>query len=251
MAYFANTYKSNYVSNEDIYLILKQEILNLVLKPGQLISENDISKRFNVSRTPIRSAFEKLKSDSLIEVVPKKGTYVSLLDMDLIEQIIFMRCKVEIDIMKSIAKEPDKILIQKLKANLIKQQQQVEKGVDASEFYRLDCAFHRLCFQYVGKDKLWQIIQNLQVHYTRYRMLDFVVVKKFDILYSEHAQLLELMVNAKLDEIEQVSETHLYGSISRLGDRLISEFKDYFIKSEGSVGGKGLLSGVDWSVRKH
>ena len=41
---------------ELVFETLKQEILDLKLEPGRLISENDICERFGVSRTPVRDA---------------------------------------------------------------------------------------------------------------------------------------------------------------------------------------------------
>ena len=46
---------------ELVYETLKQEILDLRLKPGQMISENDICERFGVSRTPVRDALRLLQ----------------------------------------------------------------------------------------------------------------------------------------------------------------------------------------------
>ena len=46
---------------ELVFETLKREILDLVLKPGQAISENEICQRFGVSRTPVRDAISLLK----------------------------------------------------------------------------------------------------------------------------------------------------------------------------------------------
>jgi len=65
----------------DIYQKLKDDIITLKLKPGQMISENEIASIYNVSRTPIKNAFLRLKGEKYIEIIPQKGSYVTLLDM--------------------------------------------------------------------------------------------------------------------------------------------------------------------------
>ena len=55
---------------ELVYETLKQEILDLRLKPGQMISENDICERFGVSRTPVRDALRLLQEQGLQRPFP-------------------------------------------------------------------------------------------------------------------------------------------------------------------------------------
>ena len=52
------TYKNR---GDMVFETLKREILDLQLKPGQSISENEICERFGVSRTPVREALRRLQ----------------------------------------------------------------------------------------------------------------------------------------------------------------------------------------------
>ena len=63
---------------ELVFETLKQEILDLKLEPGRLISENDICERFGVSRTPVRDALRLLQEQGFVETIPypfKPGQY--------------------------------------------------------------------------------------------------------------------------------------------------------------------------------
>ena len=223
------------MQHNDIYDILKSEILNLQLLPGQMISENAIAKRFNVSRTPVRSVFDHLVKDDLLEVIPKKGTFVTLLDLDAIDQIIYMRARVEIGIMTMLAKHPDPVVFEKLRENLNQLEQALKSGITPDEFYDIDSKFHELCMIAANKHMLWSIIQKLNVHYTRYRMLDYVATHRFGVLYQEHCILLDCMVNGRVDKIEKYVTEHLCGSFVSIGNRLTTEFKDYFAESQRSI----------------
>lgn len=226
-----------YLSNNDIYNIVKDEILNLKLKPGQPLSENTVAKRFGVSRTPVRTVFEYLIKDGLLEVNPRRGTFVTLLDPDAINQIIYIRTKVETGIMTALARQQDQHLFEKLRDNLSQQEQQLETGMTPMSFYVMDSRFHELCMEALGRRRLWKIIQEISVHYTRYRMLDYVSTKRFRALYKEHCALYDCMVNGDVERIEKQVTEHLCGGIIGIGNRLTTEFRDYFDESNKPISG--------------
>ena len=66
---------------ELVFETLKREILDLELKPGQMISENEICERFGVSRTPVREAVRRLQEQGFVISVPYSGTQVTLLNL--------------------------------------------------------------------------------------------------------------------------------------------------------------------------
>lgn len=82
-----------------IYQLIRKELIKLDLKPGQLISENDLSNTYNTSRTTIRSVLTRLKTDGLIVVIPKSGTYVTRLDIQQLEDLAYMRYLTELNVM--------------------------------------------------------------------------------------------------------------------------------------------------------
>jgi len=218
------------MNSDEIYLALKEDILNLKLYPGKFISENEISKQYNVSRTPVKTAFSRLRSEKFIEIVPQKGTYVTLLDMELIKEIIYMRTVLEITVINNIFEKINDDLINKLSVNLEKQKEIVEQSViEASDFYLADSEFHSICFEFAGKARLWKIIQEFEVYYTRFRMLDIVAVGPFGKLYEEHCELFKGIKNRDKEKLGEVIKLHLYGNINRLGDKIYNELKDYFI----------------------
>ncbi|SHM33588.1 GntR family transcriptional regulator [Roseibium suaedae] len=62
------------------YDTLKQEILELKLRPGSPVDETELSTRFGMSRTPIREALIKLANDGLVVTLPNRSTIVAPLD---------------------------------------------------------------------------------------------------------------------------------------------------------------------------
>jgi DNA-binding GntR family transcriptional regulator len=61
---------------------LRDQILSLELRPGQLIDEVNLAERFKVSRSPVREALVRLAAEGLVQTVPNKGTMVTPLNLD-------------------------------------------------------------------------------------------------------------------------------------------------------------------------
>ncbi|HKI57653.1 MAG TPA: GntR family transcriptional regulator [Trueperaceae bacterium] len=66
---------------ERVYRALRREILTLVLAPSKPLDEKTLSRRFGVSRTPIREALVRLAADGLALSLPNRGAIVAPLDL--------------------------------------------------------------------------------------------------------------------------------------------------------------------------
>lgn len=65
------------VARDRLYEVLKARILSMEFEPGHFLSENELAAEFGVSRTPAREALRRLHLEGLVQVVPKRGTFVS------------------------------------------------------------------------------------------------------------------------------------------------------------------------------
>ena len=74
---------------EDIYQTLEYEIVTLKIKPGETISENQLCKRFGISRTPVRAALQRLEQNGFVQIIPCKGTIVTPINLDIVDQIVY------------------------------------------------------------------------------------------------------------------------------------------------------------------
>lgn len=89
------TTKVNGSTRNYVYTTLKKKIIELELKPGFKISEQEIADELNVSRTPVREAFLKLSQEDLLSIYPQRGTIVSEIDLELVEEGRFIRENIE------------------------------------------------------------------------------------------------------------------------------------------------------------
>ncbi|MGL5313228.1 MAG: GntR family transcriptional regulator [Peptostreptococcaceae bacterium] len=190
------------------YRVLKDNIMTLNLKPGELLSEADLSEKLGISRTPIREVLMRLKNEHLIEVKPQTGTYISLIDTNLIEEAMFMRYTLEREVLKEACKNMrDEILIE-LEKNLFAQKLIVNKPDSAIEFHELDKEFHELLFEGTNKRNIWDSIVNISTHYNRMRLLSEMKNNK-DIIIKQHEIYLDLIKNKSIDGIDEIVTAHI------------------------------------------
>ena len=65
--------------------VLLYNITALELPPGSSVSENEVSSVMNISRTPVREALIELSRMDLVDILPKRGSFISKIAYRLIE----------------------------------------------------------------------------------------------------------------------------------------------------------------------
>jgi len=220
---------ANGTYNVEIFRILEGEILSLKIPPGTTLSENELCQRFGVSRSPIRSVLQELRLSGLVNIVPYKGTQVTRMDFDIVNQIIYQRTAVETFVLEDFIKTCDTLDLERVRHMLNSQRQLLASDAfDASQFYALDSKLHEIWFTVTRKPYLWEAIQKSNCHYTRFRMLDVVEIKNFHQIVEEHEQIIEAIEKADIAAIRPLLQKHLSGGVARLGNLIFTDLKDYF-----------------------
>jgi DNA-binding GntR family transcriptional regulator len=75
---------------------LRAKIISGEMPPGTKINENDLSRKLQISRGPIREAFRVLEHEHLVVNVPRKSTYVSKISLKDLEDIYQVRRVIEL-----------------------------------------------------------------------------------------------------------------------------------------------------------
>lgn len=190
-----------------VFQELRSRIVSLNLPPGSPISENELSTRLGVSRTPIREAILLLAEEGLVEVFPKKGTFVTRLDQEQVREAQFLREAVEIASLRSITFPLDDEKVAALRANL-EEQSQVEPG-DLTRFFSLDEQLHQGLMDLQGHGTSWNVVAAAKGHLDRARVLGIREVSNPQHLYDEHRGVVEAVIAEDLDTAEDLLRAHL------------------------------------------
>lgn len=216
---------------EEVYQTLRSEILTLRIRPGEMLPENTLVSRFGLSRTPIRSIIVRLSQEGLIVQQGRKGNYVSLIDLDMAEQMIFLRLQLEIAAFSHLIRHSDTMLLVHLRENLDEQLRVSTSSEPVEHFYQVDSAFHGMCMEAAGRLRAWQTLQNMEVHYSRYRRLDYKVFQNahvFESLYEDHVALYDILRHRDLEAVPDMLARHLYSGMIRIDEDLYLDLSNYF-----------------------
>ncbi len=225
--------KKNNASSNSVYIGLKDDILSLRLAPGSSISETDIASKFNVSRTPVRDAFKALSNEGLLEVKPHIGTFVSLMDINQISDVLYIRKVVELSILKDLTislTEADEL---KLKFNLNEQklflQGAAENENSVNDFIKYDNNFHKLIFSIAGKENIWNMVLGINHHYERFRsLLNLQGESNIQRLYEEHCMIFDALTNKDTEALKTIFSKHIYDGF-RNSSAMLVKYSDYFM----------------------
>ncbi|TVX95347.1 GntR family transcriptional regulator [Cohnella terricola] len=196
-----------------VYQTLKDKIIGIELPPGTSISENEISLQFNTSRTPVRESFVRLSQEGLLDIYPQRGTVVSLIDLELVEEARFIREQLECAIIRLACDSFPPEQLKALRRNLLLQQACIEDQ-DYKKMFELDENFHLLIFEGCRKLNTWAVIQQINVHLNRTRMLRLVADYNWHNLFKQHQLMADAIEKKDAVLAERLMNEHLHLTIT-------------------------------------
>ncbi len=197
-------------SNRDYALrTIRSNIIDLTLKPGSMVSENELAVELGLSRTPIREALLELSKVSLVEVIPQVGSRIARIDYEMVEEARFLRNVLECSIVElvcNVIRETDK---QELLNNVFQQEHFLSAGMP-DKIITLDNSFHHMLFKIAQKERLWEIMNGFTAHFDRVRRMAVETVKVKDSkVVADHRAILDCICANKPEEARAVMTKHL------------------------------------------
>src|SRR5690606_12078408 len=153
-----------------VVVALRDEIVSMALKPGDVISESDIAARYGVSRQPVREAFIRLAQQGLLLIRPKRATVVKKISPAGVRQRRFIRESIEVEIIRRVAQLEDQARLGVLR-QLIDDREGAAAAGDSRQFHQLDEHFLRTWARLAGVEYAWQRIDAQKIQPDRVRYL--------------------------------------------------------------------------------
>ncbi len=210
--------------------ILRSNILTLALPPGSIVSENEVSAALQLSRTPVREALIELSRCQLVEVRPQKGSYVSRIDYDLVEESRFLRSVVESEVFRLAAQKPlPDEFFREMQENTEELKRAYAHG-DNEGILRLDNAFHEMAYRAAGKSRTFGIIQEQMIHFDRLRSLNIQVDDPENTI-RDHEELRYALQKQDPELCAFLLNRHL-NRYQLIKAALLERFPEYFVADQ-------------------
>jgi DNA-binding GntR family transcriptional regulator len=217
-------------TSRQVYSALREAIIAGELEPGQRLSENELSERFGVSRTPIREALALLRDERFVQVVPQLGTFVTRISDAAVADAQFVREALECAAVRVAAERVQPGDIAALEG-LLRRQEEVVAQNDHERFAVLDDEFHAAICELSGSGVAWEVAQRVKGHLSRVRRLSLPHPNYLRTMLVEHHDVLDALRRASPDDAESALRHHLRMVLSAV-PALRAQQPDYFEDEE-------------------
>ena len=127
---------------ENIKVILKKEIVEGIIEPLSVINQVELSKRFGISRGPIREALSQLSVEGLVELNAYKKVSVTGISKKYVNDLYNVRNIIERFAIKELILKKNKFIVKELN-DIINLMIKSTKSNNFTEIAKLDLRFHR------------------------------------------------------------------------------------------------------------
>jgi DNA-binding GntR family transcriptional regulator len=212
-------------ARERAYRILKNSIIMLELEPGTMVSESDLAAKIGVSRTPVREALMELGKTKIVEIIPQKGSFISNIDYNLVEESRFMRLVLEMAVVELACESATDEDLLELEENLVMQDFCISSS-NTDKLLELDNQFHKKIFCIANKLQTYNMLNAMSVHFDRVRKMSLSTVKDIKIV-ADHQAILKAIREKDKAAAKQHMEKHL--SRYKIDEQPIREkYPEYF-----------------------
>jgi DNA-binding GntR family transcriptional regulator len=201
---------------EQIINAIRDAIIEGKFKPGEKISEQELSEQLGVSRTPIREAIQILQQQGLVKIVPKSGTYVTDVEAEELKDSLSIRIAIEeLALRQAIERsngEQWEKLCSQLENVLERMQEAADKGstIEATE---LDIEWHTHLIdsaQNCYLSRLWRTSGLQYLIWSPERSLYPLAQDKWlGIIYIRHKHFFDILMRKNLDECCREIRLHI------------------------------------------
>ena len=198
---------------------LRGSILSLQLAPGTALSRAELADRFELSQTPVRDALLQLAQEGLVDIFPQHATLVSRIDIPSATQAHFLRCAIELEVVRTLALAPaDDTAVLRAKLTAQIDLQAALAIADTEEFIASDQAFHRLMYEAAGAPDLYELVRRRSGHLDRLRRLDLPSPGKAERVVRDHRAIMAALAARDPEAAQAAMRTHLSGTLGRIED---------------------------------
>ncbi|MFD0981939.1 GntR family transcriptional regulator [Tropicimonas aquimaris] len=198
---------------------LEAEIVSGALKAGEKLDEQGLTKRFGVSRTPIREALHMLVARSLAVRVPYRGVIVAEITRERVEQMFEAMGEIEA-LCGRIAAERMQTSERVDLERLHRRMSAMAAAGEAQDYEAANIEFHERIFRATRNEDLLELANTLRLKLAPFRKSQLQSERRMARSNEEHTEIVNAILDRDAKRTEQALRRHLVSAAREVLSRL-------------------------------
>ncbi len=146
-----------------VYRTLREQILAQAFPPGHRLDIGALAKQLGTSRTPLKDALNILASEGLVEIVPRKGTFIAGMSDKDVEEAFDVRRALESLAAELLIERITTEALSQLRSQLAALEEAAKEG-DTQKHMKENMIFHKRFVEFAGSRRLLEHYEALDAH---------------------------------------------------------------------------------------
>jgi DNA-binding GntR family transcriptional regulator len=196
-------------TQDSVVKAIQSAIFSGELKMGQRILEDELAETFQISRATVREALRRLEQVGLVQIKPRRGTFVTRLSMKEVEHTCRLRAALEGLAARYASERLTKDDWQAIK-NVVAEMKVAADAIDLTAFLNLDRRFHELIWTLAADDQLEYILRFLSTPYFAFvASISTLLFSDVSKVYRAHENYLNVLQGGNPEQVQKkVQEIH-------------------------------------------
>ncbi len=193
---------------DQVYEILKAEIMNGTIAPGEKLNEQHLADRLRVSRSPVREAIKQLAGNGLVDNIPNKGAFVKILSEKELSDIYSVRLMFEMYAAEH--------AFENIQATHMQQLRRFREGLlqaygdkNMQKYLEYDFKLHNLLVKLGANDIVTALYDNIYAQLNNFRTLSLTSGARFVESINEHVGIIDALLEGNQERLKQLIRDHL------------------------------------------
>jgi len=193
---------------DQIFTILKNDIINQTLKGGEKLTLKALQKRFSISSTPIRDAMSRLNQEGLVDHVTNVGAKVVDLTIDDVREIYDFCMILDAAAFKLALSSARVAEFSAMLSESIRLQEKALKSNNLTDFLNHSDNFHDIFFRFADNSRLYgaslKIRSQLSILSVKYQNSTIAE----SVVFAEHKEIAAAVAAKEYEKAEALLKTH-------------------------------------------
>lgn len=196
-------------TQDSVVKAIQSAIFSGELKMGQRIMEEELAETFQISRATVREALRRLEQVGLVQIKPRRGTFVTRLTLKEVERTCRLRAALE-GLAARYASERLTDKDWEAVKQIVEEMKAAATAGELSAFLHLDRKFHELIWTLAEDDQLEYVLRFLSTPYFAFvASISTLLLSDINKVYRAHERYLSALKAGQPEVVQKrVQEIH-------------------------------------------